>query len=108
VGEFQRVLSYGCGELGRGVEAGAGTDGGEVRGEVRGECFLLGSTEVVGRLTCVVKREFESIMVARQVVPKLNELESLIAEASNRRATATGPDPTPYIYLLSSPTIQHH
>lgn len=34
-------------------------------------------------------------MTQRQVVLKLNELESLIAEAANRRATSNGAEPTP-------------
>lgn len=48
-----------------------------------------------------VQREFESIMVNRQVVPKLNELESLIAEAATRRTSSNGPEPTPYVPLTA-------
>ncbi|PNY23638.1 Kinetochore-associated protein NNF1, partial [Tolypocladium capitatum] len=42
-------------------------------------------------------KEFENILVARQVVPKLNELEGLIADAADRRASSAdaAPDPTP-------------
>jgi kinetochore protein NNF1 len=47
-----------------------------------------------------VQREFESIMVNRQVVPKLNELESLIAEAATRRTSSSGPEPTPYVSCI--------
>lgn len=32
-----------------------------------------------------MQREFEAIMTNRNVVPKLNELESLISDASRRR-----------------------
>lgn len=48
------------------------------------------------RLTLSRKREFESIMASRQVVAKLNELEGLIGDATNRRASSTTEtDPTP-------------
>lgn len=36
-------------------------------------------------------------MVSRQVVPKLNELEALIADASKRRSSTDTPDPIPYV-----------
>lgn len=52
----------------------------------------------------MLQKEFDSILDSRQVVPKLNELETLIADASQRRATATdGPDPTPYVLNLRVP-----
>lgn len=51
------------------------------------------------------QREFESILVARQVVPKLNDLESLVADATHRRLSSApdAPKPTPYESLLPSP-----
>ncbi|KAF7545336.1 hypothetical protein G7046_g9591 [Stylonectria norvegica] len=46
-----------------------------------------------------VQKEFDNILAARQVIPKLNDLESLISAASTRRA-ASSPNsstlPTPY------------
>lgn len=41
-------------------------------------------------------------MVARQVVPKLNQLEELVSEAARRRAAADPSDPeqTPYVYTM--------
>jgi kinetochore protein NNF1 len=41
------------------------------------------------------QKEFDNIMVSRQVVPKLNDLESLISDASRRRAESTTEEPTP-------------
>lgn len=39
------------------------------------------------------QKEFENIMVARQVVPKLNDLEHLISDAAARRAEAESTSP---------------
>lgn len=50
-----------------------------------------------------LQKEFENIMVARQVIPKLNDLESLISDASHRRAessssaTETTPPTPPHL-----------
>lgn len=43
------------------------------------------------------QKEFENIMVSRQVVPKLNDLEGLISDASRRRAESTTAEPTPQV-----------
>jgi kinetochore protein NNF1 len=43
-------------------------------------------------------------MVSRQVVPKLNDLESLISDASRRRAESATEPPTPP-HMLPPPTI---
>ena len=51
----------------------------------------------------MVQKEFENIMVSRQVVPKLNDLESLISDASHRRAESTTEPPTPYAPLSTLP-----
>uniref|UniRef100_A0A8H7NAW6 Uncharacterized protein n=1 Tax=Bionectria ochroleuca TaxID=29856 RepID=A0A8H7NAW6_BIOOC len=53
--------------------------------------------QMVGKLGEKCQKEFDNIIVSRQVVPKLNELESLIADASKRRAESDDsvPDPTP-------------
>ncbi|KAL2213193.1 Nnf1-domain-containing protein [Sarocladium strictum] len=56
--------------------------------------------QMVAKLGEKCEREFESIMVNRQVVPKLNELESLIAEAATRRTSSSGPEPTPYVSCI--------
>ncbi|KAK7418860.1 hypothetical protein QQX98_003722 [Neonectria punicea] len=57
--------------------------------------------QMVDKLGEKCEKEFENIMVTRQVVPKLNDLESLISDASRRRAesssssTADATPPTP-------------
>lgn len=52
-----------------------------------------------------LQKEFESILITRQVVPKLNDLETLISEATHRRISAPpdAPKPTPCVFL-SFPT----
>lgn len=40
-------------------------------------------------------KEFESIMATRDVVRKMNELESLVADAEARREQHDGDAPTP-------------
>ncbi|KHE78749.1 hypothetical protein GE21DRAFT_1277370, partial [Neurospora crassa] len=40
-------------------------------------------------------KEFNSILHTRQVVPKLNELETLVGEANKRKREAGGDDATP-------------
>lgn len=53
-----------------------------------------------------IQKEFESILVARQVVSKLNDLEALISEATHRRITAPpdAPKPTPYVFFFLPPS----
>lgn len=51
--------------------------------------------QMVGKLGEKCEKEFDNIMAARSVVPKLNELEGLIADASQRRSASTT-EPTPY------------
>jgi kinetochore protein NNF1 len=63
-------------------------------------------------LTNILQNEFESIIEARQVIPKLNHLETLISDASQRRkeAPSSVEEPTPYVLqiecLLSAVTAQ--
>ncbi|TFA99481.1 hypothetical protein CCMA1212_008834 [Trichoderma ghanense] len=56
------------------------------------------------------KKEFESVLAARQVVPKLNELEALISEATHRRITAPpdAPKPTPPHLLPAREILSAH
>ncbi|KAI1368425.1 Nnf1-domain-containing protein [Xylaria arbuscula] len=52
-------------------------------------------TQMVDRLRSLCKKEFDSIQQSRNVVAKLNELESLVSEAERRRKEAgdDGVDP---------------
>ncbi|KAI1082198.1 Nnf1-domain-containing protein [Whalleya microplaca] len=45
--------------------------------------------QMVDRLGALCKKEFDSILQARNVVAKLNELESLVSEAERRRVEAS-------------------
>ncbi|KAI0912998.1 Nnf1-domain-containing protein [Ustulina deusta] len=47
-------------------------------------------TQMVDRLRSLCKKEFDSIQQSRNVVAKLNELESLISDAERRRKEAGG------------------
>ncbi|KAI0538487.1 Nnf1-domain-containing protein [Xylaria digitata] len=47
-------------------------------------------TQMVDRLRALCKKEFDSIQQSRNVVAKLNELESLVSEAERRRKEAGG------------------
>ncbi|KAI0412308.1 hypothetical protein F5X98DRAFT_379860 [Xylaria grammica] len=47
-------------------------------------------TQMVDRLRSLCKKEFDSIQQTRNVVAKLNELESLVSEAERRRKEAGG------------------
>ncbi|KAM0241243.1 hypothetical protein ACHAPO_002048 [Fusarium lateritium] len=60
--------------------------------------------QMVDKLGEKCEKEFENIMVSRQVVPKLNDLEGLIGDASRRRAESTTEPPTPP-HMLPPPTI---
>ncbi|CAI6092092.1 unnamed protein product [Clonostachys chloroleuca] len=66
----------------------------QVQGQMVGK---LGEKCQVNLTHLLHPKEFDNIIVSRQVVPKLNELESLIADASKRRAESDDsvPDPTP-------------
>ncbi|CAG9972264.1 unnamed protein product [Clonostachys byssicola] len=66
--------------------------------------------QMVGKLGEKCQKEFDNIIVSRQVVPKLNELESLIADASKRRAESDDsvPDPTPPHLLPPSRILSAH
>lgn len=59
--------------------------------------------QMVAKLGEKCEKEFDNIMASRQVVPKLNELEGLIADASQRRKAAGGVDPEPYVHPSPSP-----
>ncbi|CEI38734.1 hypothetical protein FVEN_g4719 [Fusarium venenatum] len=60
--------------------------------------------QMVDKLGEKCEKEFENIMVSRQVIPKLNDLESLISDASRRRAESTTEPSTPP-HMLPPPTI---
>ncbi|KAF4999462.1 hypothetical protein FGRMN_2484 [Fusarium graminum] len=64
--------------------------------------------QMVGKLGEKCEKEFENIMVSRQVVPKLNDLESLISDASRRRAESTTEPPTPPHLLPPSTILAAH
>ncbi|EGU85862.1 hypothetical protein FOXB_03710 [Fusarium oxysporum f. sp. conglutinans Fo5176] len=75
----------------------------------------IGWDNVAGCYPTVAKRaegdgqkEFDNIMVSRQVVPKLNDLESLISDASRRRAESTTEEPTPPHLLPPSAILAAH
>ncbi|KAF4979467.1 hypothetical protein FZEAL_4326 [Fusarium zealandicum] len=66
-------------------------------------------TQMVNKMREKCEKEFENILVARQVVPKLNDLESLIGEASHRRAESTATtDPTPPHLLPPAAILAAH
>ncbi|KAI3337597.1 Nnf1-domain-containing protein [Xylariaceae sp. AK1471] len=56
--------------------------------------------QMVDRLQMLCKKEFESIQQVRNVVAKLNELESLVSEADRRRKEAGGGEPSVPPHLL--------
>ncbi|KAJ4169956.1 hypothetical protein NW754_006099 [Fusarium falciforme] len=65
--------------------------------------------QMVEKLGEKCEKEFESILVTRQVVPKLNDLESLISDASRRRAESTlEAQPTPPHLLPPSAILAAH
>ncbi|CAM1505437.1 Fc.00g110740.m01.CDS01 [Cosmosporella sp. VM-42] len=51
--------------------------------------------QMVGKLGEKCEKEFDNIMVSRQVVPKLNDLESLISDAARRRNEAAPDEALP-------------
>ncbi|KAH6606768.1 hypothetical protein Trco_005921, partial [Trichoderma cornu-damae] len=66
--------------------------------------------QMVEKLGDKCEREFESILIARQVVPKLNELEGLIADATHRRISSPpdAPKPTPPHLLPARDILSAH
>ncbi|KAH7170277.1 Nnf1-domain-containing protein [Dactylonectria macrodidyma] len=68
--------------------------------------------QMVDKLGEKCEKEFENIMVARQVIPKLNDLESLISDASHRRAElssiANTTPPTPPHLLPPNAILTAH
>lgn len=53
---------------------------------------------MVERLKEKCDKEFDSILATRDVVRKMNDLEGLIADAEERRASGKSEDvPTPYV-----------
>ncbi|KAF4447261.1 Kinetochore-associated protein NNF1 [Fusarium austroafricanum] len=65
--------------------------------------------QMVDKLGEKCEKEFENIKVSRQVVPKLNDLESLISDASHRRAASTTEEqPTPPHMLPPSTILAAH
>ncbi|KAH6897241.1 Nnf1-domain-containing protein [Thelonectria olida] len=69
-------------------------------------------SQMVDKLGEKCEKEFENILVARQVVPKLNDLESLIADAASRRAELSQSDestqPTPPHLLPPDAILSAH
>ncbi|KJZ72893.1 hypothetical protein HIM_07656 [Hirsutella minnesotensis 3608] len=51
--------------------------------------------QMVDKLGDKCEKEFDNILAARGVVPKLNELEALMADAAERHAEASPDDPEP-------------
>ncbi|KAM0199183.1 hypothetical protein ACHAPA_001583 [Fusarium lateritium] len=64
--------------------------------------------QMVDKLGEKCEKEFENIMVSRQVVPKLNDLESLISDASRRRVGSKAEPPTPPHLLPPSTILAAH
>ncbi|UNI14071.1 Tyrosinase [Purpureocillium takamizusanense] len=70
--------------------------------------------QMVDKMREKCEKEFENILAARHVVPSLNELESLIADASSRRADAAStsgddtPKPTPPHLLPPEAILSAH
>ncbi|KAL6833948.1 Nnf1 domain-containing protein [Trichoderma sp. SZMC 28015] len=66
--------------------------------------------QMVEKLGEKCEKEFESILVTRQVVPKLNDLETLISEATHRRISAPpdAPKPTPPHLLPAKEILSAH
>ncbi|PTB46290.1 hypothetical protein M441DRAFT_127983 [Trichoderma asperellum CBS 433.97] len=67
-------------------------------------------TQMADKLAEKCEREFESILIARQVVPKLNDLESLVADATHRRLSSApdAPKPTPPHLLPAKDILSAH
>lgn len=67
-------------------------------------------TQMAEKLAEKCEREFESILIARQVVPKLNDLESLVADATHRRISSApdAPKPTPPHLLPAKDILSAH
>ncbi|SPO02873.1 uncharacterized protein DNG_05551 [Cephalotrichum gorgonifer] len=63
---------------------------------------------MVERLEGMCLKEFEKIMEKREVVPKLNELEDLVAEAIRRREASPNDHPTPPDLLPPQTVLQAH
>ncbi|KFA55848.1 hypothetical protein S40293_01950 [Stachybotrys chartarum IBT 40293] len=61
--------------------------------------------QMVEKLGDKCEKEFDNIMAARQVVPKLNDLESLVSEAAQRRAESSPSSPPTPPHLLPPSTI---
>ncbi|KAL6908974.1 Nnf1 domain-containing protein [Trichoderma evansii] len=67
-------------------------------------------TQMAEKLAEKCEKEFESILAARQVVPKLNDLESLVADATHRRISSApdAPKPTPPHLLPAKDILSAH
>ncbi|KAM0514028.1 hypothetical protein ACHAPE_007118 [Trichoderma viride] len=67
-------------------------------------------TQMAEKLAEKCEREFESILIARQVVPKLNDLEGLVADATHRRISSVpdAPKPTPPHLLPAKDILSAH
>ncbi|RFU75183.1 hypothetical protein TARUN_7083 [Trichoderma arundinaceum] len=66
--------------------------------------------QMIEKLGEKCEKEFESILITRQVVPKLNDLEALIADATHRRISSQpdAPKPTPPHLLPARDILAAH
>ncbi|KAF4445273.1 Kinetochore-associated NNF1 [Fusarium acutatum] len=64
--------------------------------------------QMVDKLGEKCEKEFDNIMVSRQVVPKLNDLESLISDASHRRADPHLLPPSAILAAHLTPALTAH
>ncbi|RBR11099.1 hypothetical protein FVER53590_05398 [Fusarium verticillioides] len=64
--------------------------------------------QMVDKLGEKCEKEFDNIMVSRQVVPKLNDLESLISDASRRRADPHLLPPSAILAAHLTPALTAH
>ena len=94
------LLLFGLALLSR-ENAAVGFWGGGVSRELAGSRVLFTGKEKNTQLT-TSQKEFEAIMANRQVVARLNELESLVADATRRRLEAPDPTSPPVPYALPS------
>ncbi|KAF5534040.1 kinetochore-associated NNF1 [Fusarium mexicanum] len=64
--------------------------------------------QMVDKLGEKCEKEFDNIMVSRQVVPKLNDLESLISDAARRRADPHLLPPSAILAAHLTPALTAH
>ncbi|KAF4511384.1 hypothetical protein G6O67_003188 [Ophiocordyceps sinensis] len=64
--------------------------------------------QMVDKMGDKCEKEFDNILAARAVVPRLNELEALVADAAERRDSSHGAEPTPPHLLPPSHVLAAH